>query len=278
MQKELKELSNYFVGEGMEYISAKNILDDSINKCIEKLYKQKDIDLSKIDANFKTYGLISLDAEHMSIFCDKYNQILEDKRLNQNFSVLFDKRLLLECLNDLLTSKHLIGELSFRIDSICNKSLIMCEERDYGAKLNYKINSLPNVSRFYELSNYENGLFIFHNKLKKQISFEEVCEDFNFIDNKVITQLVHLEYINYEESGYLLTHIDHEYIIYTLDEYDKRLKDHKIKGHRKVKTFKVNNARIPFFYKYKDDFFLFIVLNSFFAHKELLQEYFENLD
>ena len=61
----------------------------------------------------------------------------------------------------------------------------------------------------------------------------------------MVTQLVHLEYYS-EANNYFIRHIDHEYIVYSLNEYEERLKNNKTKGRGKVKTFKVNKSKIPF--------------------------------
>lgn len=252
-----------------------NILNNFSKNIVEELYKNIGVNLTSHDKNFKKYGLKTLD-NNVLIFCDKDNQCLIDNHVNKKYCILFNRRLLLECLESMYQEK-IITELSFRIDNVSEKSFLLLEERDFGAKLNSNLRDLPEISKFYNIENMDNNFWVFHDKDKKQISFEELCDDFELMNDDVVTQLVHLEYQN-NGDDYIIKHIDHEYIIYTVDEYEKRLSDNSQKGYKKVKTFKVDNSNIPFFYKYKGQYFLFIVLNSFFKHEDLLKEYFEDID
>lgn len=274
--------------------SREKILKFSANDKIREMYQKIGIDL-KDDKNFDKYGLKTFEKSHMSIFCDKDNQLLIDDRIDKEFkkffSILFNKRILLDCLNYLFCEEKVIGELSFRIDSITENSFLLLEEFDFGTKLKTEIDNLPKISKFYNLETPKDNLWIFHDSKKKQIVFEELCDDFELLNDDVVTQIVHLEYQKID-SKYFITHIDHEYIIYTFDEYENRLSNNEQKGYKKVKTFKVDNAKIPFFYQYEHyqncyesgnkiavkDYFLFIVLDSFFEHKELLKEYFEDVN
>lgn len=273
--------------------SRMKILSFSANSTLKEMYQQIDIDLMQ-DKNFQKYNLKTLEPTVMNICCNKDNQKLIDKRIvekfGKHFSILYNHRLLLSCLNHLFFHENMIGELSFRVDSIIDKALWILDEFDFGSKLKVDICTLPQVSRFYDLENPKDNLWIFHDKQKNQISFEELCDDFELFNDDVVTQLVHLEYAIIDNE-YYITHIDHEYIIYTFDEYENRLSDNSQKGYKKVKTFKVDNAQIPFFYQYthfqncyetrtrkeQKDYFLFIVLDSFFKHKELIKEYFEDI-
>ncbi|MCG9537260.1 hypothetical protein MCL97_20255, partial [Providencia huaxiensis] len=46
----------------------------------------------------------------------------------------------------------------------------------------------------------------------------------------------------------------------------------------KIKTFKIDNSKIPFFYKHKGNYLLLIILELYFMNKELLREYFEEVN
>ena len=259
-----------------EYVSNKNkedILNNKSNEELYVLYQNIGIDLKENNEFFK-HNLLQLD-KYMSIYCDKDNQLLLDDRIDKSFSILFGKRLLLEALKYMFMEEKIIGSLAFRVDLILEKQFLLLEERDFGASLTNDIKNLPEVSKFYDIDNPENGFWAFVDDKRPQISFEELCEDFDTLGDNVVTQLVHLEYEKKEDS-YFIEHIDHEYIVYSLDEYEERLRSNKAKGHRKVKTFKINGAKIPFNYKYENEFFLYIVLISFFTNKELVKEYFEN--
>lgn len=90
-----------------------------------------------------------------------------------------------------------------------------------------------------------------------------------------------------------ITHLDHEYVFYTIDEYENRMSSATQKGTAKtrMKSFKIDNSRIPFDYRcevlrkdengndlpQKDEQFLCYVLESYFKHKDLLKEYFQNI-
>ncbi|WP_215901951.1 hypothetical protein, partial [Acinetobacter seifertii] len=56
--------------------------------------------------------------------------------------------------------------------------------------------------------------------------------------------------------------------------YQERLSDANIKGHRKVKTFKIDNSMIPFNIKINGELFLVQVLDSYFKNYDLIHEYF----
>ena len=261
-----------------EYVSNKNkedILNNKSNEELYGLYKNIGIDLKENNEFFK-HNLLKLD-EYIFVYCDKDNQLLLDDRINKSFSILFGKRVLLEALEYMFIKEKIIGSLAFRVDSILEKQFLLLEERDFGASLTNNIKSLPEVSKFYDINNSENGFWAFVDDKRPQISFEELCGDFDTLRDNIVTQLVHLEYKKKGDS-YFIEHIDHEYIVYSLDEYEERLRNNKAKGRRKVKTFKINGAEIPFNYKYKDEFFLYIVLISFFTNKELVKEYFENFN
>lgn len=276
-----------------DYIKEKeqnNILtkNNSTRDKLLEIYKDIDIDLNKKN-NFNKHSLKSID-DNTKIVYDTKNKYttpyIADKRFDSKYRfIIFDKILLTSCLHELFT-KGKIKELSFKIYHILDEdnNISILDEKLYGTKLNLNIEKLPSISEFYNIKNTGDTFWIFHDNQKQQISFEELCDDSELFNGDVVTQLVHLEYekINNE---YFITHIDHEYIIYTFNEYKKRLKDNSQKGYKKVKTFKVDNAEIPFFYQYEHeydgekikDYFLFIVLDSFFQHKELLQEYFAGI-
>ncbi|ENV10530.1 hypothetical protein F966_00294 [Acinetobacter higginsii] len=276
---ELSNIYSYFClmeVDFSKYSSIKwkeKILNNFLYSEIISKYKEIGIDIEKEDNEFFKYKLNSLN-KSISIFCDKDNQRLIDSRLDVNFGINIP-RFLLEALEQLYKD-DIINKLAFRVDSI-QKYFLTLDEFDYGAFLKGDIKDLPEISRFYELESYENSLFIKHSKDKRHLTFEEICEDFELFNDDVVTQIVHLEY--FEEDGrFYIKHIDHEYIIYTLDQYEKRKNNANIKGYKKVKTFKVDNSKIPFYYKYKGKFILLIILESFFKHKLLIKEYFEKID
>ena len=101
-----------------------------------------------------------------------------------------------------------------------------------------------------------------------------------------------MQYI-YEDEDVFITHLDHEYVFYTVEEYEKRLVDVTQKGEAKtrMKSFKIDRSRIPFNYRceiqrkdmkgnalpIETEQFLCYVLETYFKHKDLLREYFEKI-
>ena len=88
--------------------------------------------------------------------------------------------------------------------------------------------------------------------------------------------MVHIEYF-LESDEFIINHLDHEFIVYNLDEYQKRQSNPEIKGHKKVKTFKIDNSKIPFKFKKGNEYFLFQVLDAYFKNTDLVSEYFEKI-
>lgn len=56
----------------------------------------------------------------------------------------------------------------------------------------------------------------------QNITFEELCKNFEVYNDMVVTQVVHLQYKKEGNCTYI-THLDHEYVFYTIDEYDNRM-------------------------------------------------------
>lgn len=145
------------------------------------------------------------------------------------------------------------------------------------------------VTRLYS-RNYEDALWITIDE--ENITFEELCDDFQTSGDSIVTQVVHLQYHRGPTDVYI-THLDQEYIFYTEDEFDVRRRDPAQKGtaRSRVKSFKIDNSRIPFDLVYtvrwKDPEgnllptaqvpFLCYVLDCCFQHKDLLREYFQDL-
>lgn len=235
-------------------------------------YKKIDVDLDEIDQQFIKYKLLSLD-DNMSLISDKDNQIIQDNRLEKYFWVSVPRKLLSTIIQ--LKEKSFISEIAFKIDYISDL-LIAMEEMDFGSCLKMKVSSLPSISKFYDLNNFDNSLWVHHNVEKKSLVFEELLDDFEIIGENIVTQVVHLEYFS-ENDSFFISHIDHEYIIYNLEEYEEKLQSPQKKGHKKVKTFKIDNSKIPFFYKVANEYFLFQVLDTYMQNKALISEYFEKI-
>lgn len=129
------------------------------------------------------------------------------------------------------------------------------------------------------------------------ITFEELCEDEQRYEDSIVTQVVHLEY---EKAGdtLLINHIDHEFVFYDEKDYYIRINKADIKGEKypRLKSFKIDNARIPIDLPcermvtlgrdrdgaeiQKDEVvpFIVLILKSYFKHTELIDEYFEKMN
>ena len=161
------------------------------------------------------------------------------------------------------------------------------EAVEKGLLFSFNISDLPAVTKLYSEECFGNALWIL--KDSYNLTFEELCEDFHMDDDTIVTQMIHLEY-----NDQCVTHLDHEYIFYSIEEYANRIKDtcskgqtkNKGKAKKRIKTFKIDKSMIPLNYKCKmyritnnsqEEItvpFIYFVLNAFFEHKDLLAEYF----
>ncbi|EGT3628195.1 hypothetical protein FAP94_17705 [Morganella morganii] len=235
-------------------------------------YKNIDIDLNEIDDQFSKYNLLSIN-ENIEIHNDKDSQTIRDKRIDKYFWIPLSKKLL-SSIEDLI-GKNLLSDISFRVDYISEYIPIM-EEMEYGSILKINVSDLPEVSKFYTVNNYDDNLWVRHNIEKQSLTFEEIMEDFEVVNQDVVTQVIHLEYFVLD-GDYFIKHLDHEFILYTLDEYSERLSNPDKKGYKKIKSFKIDNAKIPFGFKKDGEYFLYQVLDDYLENKELISEYFSKI-
>lgn len=129
----------------------------------------------------------------------------------------------------------------------------------------------PLITKLY--NNKYDTLWI--NVYDSSITFEEFQDDFQFHEENIVTQVLHCEYFKKGDS-YYIKHLDHEFIFYTIDEYNRRQNDAWQKGgaQKRIKTFKIDNGSIPIT---KDLNVLFDVLEMKFINNELIREYFEKV-
>lgn len=247
------------------------------NNSLERIYQENNIDLKSTDTQYDKYQLLTID-ENFNISISNIVKVY-DKRIQVNLLINEIDIEFLNILNDLY-QKKLIGTLALRPEyTIVSKDLkdlsFNLEEIERGKIFSFDNLNIPSISKLYSSNNYDNNLWI--NIDTENITFEEIIEDFEINDSNIITQVIHLQYMK-KENKYYISHIDHEYIFYTEEEYIIRLGDcsQKGKARQRFKTFKIDNSSIPFIL---DDgsFFLYIVLNFYFKNKDLLNEYFENV-
>ena len=242
-------------------------------------------------SQFKTYGLVPIDQDR-AILPGKPPRIY-DRSINKTFFTKNTPLHLLEKLSD-MNSSGLINNLAVRLMNEPGyegrlHSEFLQEVLERGEQFALANLGTFSVSRLYSDS-YNDCLWVVIDP--QNITFEELCEDYEFDGDMIITQVVHLEYIT-SEDGAFITHLDHEYIFYTFEQYDERLHNPSQKGEAKtrMKSFKIDNSRIPFDHtcenKRKDENgndlpvqhvpFLIYVLESYFRHKDLLIEYFQKM-
>ena len=198
-------------------------------------------------------------------------------------------------LNKLYSNK-LIGKLSFRLsnwgiyDGKFDRELLL-EEIEFGKAFSLIELGEIKLTKLYSES-LEDTLWV--NIDNANITFEELCDDFKIINDQIVTQVIHLKYKREANNDYYITHIDHEYIFYTIDEYAERLINSNQKGtaRARMKTFKADGCHIPMTeiheVTWKDIngedlppanmFALHFILECYFKHVDLLKEYFSKCE
>lgn len=217
------------------------------------------------------YGLIKFKESMKFIYKSNKRYIINSEKDRSWLNIEHIPEKLLIYLEKLKNEK-IIKDLSFKIYDISQRQIE--KGNYYGTELCYNLDKLPRVSEF---RNYEGDILIIKvGKHDKSITFEEI---YPYSERNVFySQVVHLCY--FEEKGtYFIEHIDHEYILYDKISYEQKINDLSIKGKKgKYKTFKIDNSKIPFFHKnQKSEFFLYVVLCSFFKNRALINEYFEKI-
>ena len=237
---------------------------------LASLYKDRlSIDLASADPQFDKYRLLSLNSES-SIVNSKESQTVVDARIGLNFWVDVPCELL-AAIEDAIANRW-VTDIAFDI-TLITQATPAFEGVEYGNVFSFQALQLPRVSKVYDEERYDNALWIQVGTRPYSMTFEELCADFPALDGKVVTQVIHLEFL-VEHEMYFIGHLDHEYILYTQNDYDRRRYDASVKGYKKLKTFKVDKARIPFDFMFRGCYFLFLVLDAYFKNKGLIREYF----
>lgn len=137
----------------------------------------------------------------------------------------------------------------------------------------FDINSIAEISLTKLYDNDYDTLWVKVDNFN--ITFEEILHNYKIHGDSIYTQVIHCQYE--EIHGKLfVNHIDHEFIFYSIDEFEKRNNDANQKGENKkrIKTFKIDNGQIPI---NEDDNILYNVLKMKFENQELLSEYFREI-
>lgn len=268
----LYEVAGVLYGHYSSIVSMLERFDQLASAELVDIYRRIDVDLKGSDEQFLKYHLLTLQAS-MRIENDKNSRSLIDERIGKHFFVDVPRRAMI--ILEHLLANNLVGSMAFHINSIMDLAPAF-EDLEYGALFSFDALRLPDVSRLYDGEMYDDSLWVRMDKLKQSMTFEELCSDFPEHEGMVVTQLVHLQFFQ-ENDQYFIHHLDHEYIRYTMEEYANRTADFSVKGHRKLKTFKIDKARIPFDLTFNGQHFVFLILDTYFKNKALIQEYFSKV-
>lgn len=236
------------------------------------------------EEQYNKYGLLSLNENRNLRKPGASPQYIQDKKYG---SVEVDKRIpeiILEKLWLIRRNTDYIKDFSVRPDlknGIIKKELIILkDEKEFGKYFSFQ-NLKENFStKLYSLEN--DSLWI--NIENNNITFEEIIDDLKTEDDIIKTQVVHCEYF-FKNNKFYISHLDHEYIFYSLEEYCERLYNIKQKGNikKREKTIKIDNSKIPFIFILEEGLdkeeinILLFILSEYFKRKDLLIEYFQKI-
>lgn len=241
---------------------------DDVKEKIRTLYNKEILD---------RYDLFKMNENHY-IYNYEINY-LKDDNMGNNYLITASSRETLEIIKKIKEEKF-IEDISFQITNILSSSLGL-EHKIRGICFDYNLSELHDVSHFYNVDEKDEELYVFVDKEKNKISltFETLVPDLIMDkDGNVLTNLIHLEVIKDESNNNIISHIDHEYIVYSAEEYDARYNNNpKQRGRDKIKTFKIDNAKIPLNYTIDGAPILYCFLVSCLDNKELIDEYFNNV-
>ncbi|WP_395378105.1 hypothetical protein [Marinicella sp. W31] len=290
IQGRLDELINVFdatLHQNPNYLSNKKafilalyLLENEIKK-LDNPIEEISNDYSYFENHFKSKNA-SLLKEQFSKY--KLVEINDDVRIVKNASArIYDSKsdttiflcgvedYLLDYLsriNDINLS--LKPSTLYLVNGQYNKSLILehLEIGEYFDSINFKKKSLTKL--------YSHMYDTFWVKIdKSNITFEEIIQN-SQLNKSHITQVVHSEY-EYSNNKLFITHLDHEFIFYTPEEFKARQSNPYQKGSAKkrIKTFKIDDSKIPIT---EDDNILFMILKIKFKNHKLLEEYFDKVE
>lgn len=267
------------------YVNSETVLSESD---VVSIYSQFGIDI-KNDTELKKNGLITFNRNFNSLYLDKYNKQLLDSRLkDMRFCIDIDTDIGREL--EKLFKQNLIKKMSFRPIRKIGDYFIACEEFQTGKyfDLNFANLNKCKINLFYPLTDgvafYDKKLFI---KVEcSSITFEEICDfnDAKVDDDLYETKLIHFRLLSLEEK-YFINHFDYENIYYTKEQYSSKFNNPCLKGSKKIKLFKVDNAKIPLNHmvninlenQSKGALFIYLIVHNTFQYKSLVDEYFSKV-
>lgn len=276
----------YYAFDNYDYIRKNRYNSDisSLTATYENIFNKQ--------SQFCKYGIVPIDQHRTLLPIDPPR--IYDRSVDKTF---FTKNIplhLLKKLSDMMSmgivnnlAVRLLNEPGYEGNMSCE---YLAEALERGEQFDFVNLGSYSVSKLYSIK-YEDCLWVVIDS--GNITFEELCEDFENFEDMVVTQVVHLQYENLEDE-FFITHLDHEYIFYTIEEYNKRMLDVTQKGTAKqrMKSFKIDNSKIPFDFRceisrkdengndlpVEKEQFLCYVLECYFKHKDLLSEYFQKVN
>jgi hypothetical protein len=282
INNEPEEVQLRFITLYEEYKNFKNNLNnqdlyDAVIAELDELY----CPILGKDSQYKTYHLIPIDNECRTLKIGTPPRIF-DSMLQKTIYLPWCPLEVSRVLYKLFIDDNLIGKMSFKGSSLIynmhNEDELLTEELERGRYFSLNLSDLPDVTKLYSKV-YDDQLWVI--KRDDNIYFEELSEDFDHYNDSIVTRLFHVEINN----NYCI-HMDFEYIFYTFDEFEQRKLDAKKKGEAQTrrKLFKLDDCKIPFDYKVElgnetNKYYvplLYFFLDSFFKHKNLLEEYFDS--
>lgn len=242
-------------------------------------------------SQFYKYGIVPVDGNREIISIDPPR--IYDKTIHKTFFIKNMPLLLVQKIDEMM-SDGIIGDFAVRLFNEPGyegrmDSGYLAEALERGKVFDFVNLGDYSINKLYS-EKYEDCMWVVIDA--QNITFEELCEDFDIYDNMIVTQVIHLQY-SLEDGKTYITHLDHEYIFYSIDEYEKRLGDITQKGEAqtRIKSFKIDHSKIPFDSRCKifrkdekgndlppeNEQFLCYVLECYFKHKDLLREYFQKI-
>jgi hypothetical protein len=275
--KRLKELYPNYCFEPDVFDNCSEVLK-KLSSAVEygqlyNTYLQAGHDLAQ-EPQFSKYGLIELNNQRTLL--DTRYPIIVDAQYDIAFSLNGFNSKLWDAFSTLCIGPHTISVRpnQSRIYSVQDwLNIIFNIGMDHRACGCYfapdNFNKGKLITRLYDEQN--NHLWVKIDSNNHEITFEEILSDFYEKNDFMVTNMFHLTYK--EQNGErLIEHFDQEYIFYTQDEYIARMANPEVKGtgQKRIKTFKIDNAKIPL----DIEMFLLPMLLAGFSNEELVREYF----
>lgn len=109
------------------------------------------------------------------------------------------------------------------------------------------------------------------------MTFEEIAHVPELLDDCAVTRMIHLEYFVVDSELYV-SHVDHEFIFYTHEEFDLRSSDPSQKGNarKRLKTFKIDRSNIPFVLE-DGTLFVHTLIDACFERPGLLMDFLRDM-